>query len=204
MQSGARVSGLVKFEGTPAPPTGVPDRNAHRFRSVLSSPDRPCRCRHRFASNPTVVSNTVGYVPGRVTANASIPPAAPGPGAVPSGRQMPKSAHREWLGRVRRRSRDRAEEFRPRDRLCRSDHRAQRVGPGWQGATGQDAEVVVFPADSTGWKQGVVNARRVRTMRPSTTGQFMLSGLPPGEDSIVALTSESVGETQDPKFRGSP
>src|SRR6185295_19016870 len=61
------------------------------------------------------------------------------------------------------------------------------------------ATVVVFSTDAVHWAARV-NARRVKTTRPSKTGQYAINSLPPGEYYIVALPEEQAGDWQDPKF----
>lgn len=68
------------------------------------------------------------------------------------------------------------------------------------GADGQPASsysVVIFPEDQRYW---VPYARRMRSTRPSTTGQFSFMGLPPGDYRIAAVVDLETGEINDPEF----
>jgi hypothetical protein len=59
-----------------------------------------------------------------------------------------------------------------------------------RGAPGQTSSVVILPADSTAWKQGVVNPRRVRSARASTTGAYSFVDLPPGAYYVAAIADD--------------
>ena len=60
--------------------------------------------------------------------------------------------------------------------------------------------VVVFPADSTAWKNFGVNPQRMRTTRAATTGAFTLGSLPAGDYYAVAIPEEYSSEWQDPAY----
>jgi protocatechuate 3,4-dioxygenase beta subunit len=199
LQPGGRVSGVLKFEGAATPPAGLQlQRTSISIASLEPRPGALLSTQVRVEADGRF--NTVGFVPGRYTVSASIPPATPGPGAIPSSWTL-KSA---TLGG--RAVSDDGLEIGAEDIsglvITFTDQTTELTGSvtDGKGQPDRNAEIVVFPADSMGWKQGIVNARRLRTMRSSTTGQFTLSGLPPGEYFIVAVNSEAAGEWQDPKF----
>jgi len=56
---------------------------------------------------------------------------------------------------------------------------------------------VVFAADNNYWTP---QSRRIRTARPATDGKFTVTGLPPGEYRMAAVTDLAPGETNDPAF----
>ncbi len=64
-------------------------------------------------------------------------------------------------------------------------------------AAGGDAQVVVFPADVQGWIAGNMSPRRSRTTMTSTTGNYRIAGLPPGDYLIVAVSPDLLVELQD-------
>jgi protocatechuate 3,4-dioxygenase beta subunit len=72
------------------------------------------------------------------------------------------------------------------------------------GAQGPDgaAEVIAFPADSTAWKEIGVTARRGRSVRTTKTGQFSMTGLPPGEYFVAAVPSSTAADWRDPEVLG--
>jgi hypothetical protein len=55
---------------------------------------------------------------------------------------------------------------------------------------GMDAgtDVIVFPADTTPWREGLFNSRRARLMRATSTGAFEFTGLPAGDYYVVAVS----------------
>jgi len=59
-----------------------------------------------------------------------------------------------------------------------------------RGAPDQTSSVVVIPADSTAWKQSVINARRLRSVRVSTTGAYAFPDLPPGAYYVAAIADD--------------
>ena len=66
--------------------------------------------------------------------------------------------------------------------------------------TGQPApnyHVIVFPSDRSYW---VFDSRRIASLRPSTEGHFVTSGLPPGDYLIAAVTDVDNDEWFDPAF----
>ena len=68
------------------------------------------------------------------------------------------------------------------------------------GAPDANANVVVFPADTALWREGVINNRRARMMRATSAATFEFPGLPPGEYYIAAVNAGSMTDWQDPSF----
>lgn len=69
-----------------------------------------------------------------------------------------------------------------------------------KGPDGQPASaysVVIFPEDQRYW---VPFARRMRSARPATNGQFGFTGLPPGDYRLAAVIDLETGEISDPEF----
>ena len=60
--------------------------------------------------------------------------------------------------------------------------------------------VVVFPADSTAWRNFGTNPMRMRMTRTAVTGQYGVGALPPGDYFAVAIPDEYTGEWQDPAY----
>jgi hypothetical protein len=63
-----------------------------------------------------------------------------------------------------------------------------------------EADVIVFPADQTVWRQVGVSSRRSRATRTSKTGTYTISNLPPGEYFAVAVSAVSSGDWQNPRI----
>jgi hypothetical protein len=73
---------------------------------------------------------------------------------------------------------------------------------GVNGAPDDNADVFVFPADTTLWREGIFPpaTRRVRMLPAMSGGTFDLSGLPPGAYYLAAVATRFVGDWQDPAF----
>jgi hypothetical protein len=86
--------------------------------------------------------------------------------------------------------------------LSYTDRTTQITGAviGSNGDPDKTAEVVVAPADSQSWREGLPNTRRVRSARASSTGVYEFSGLPPGAYVLAALGSDTMIDLQDQKL----
>jgi hypothetical protein len=65
------------------------------------------------------------------------------------------------------------------------------------GRPAQEYFIVAYAADRSFW---MPQSRRVRSVRPGTTGRFTLSGLPPGDYYICALTDVENNRLSTPEF----
>jgi len=65
------------------------------------------------------------------------------------------------------------------------------------GAPTADFTVVVFPMNERYWVPG---SRRIQATRPTTSGQFAFSGLPPGDYRVAAVIDVENGLWYDPAF----
>jgi hypothetical protein len=85
--------------------------------------------------------------------------------------------------------------------LVFTDRQAQLAGTvrNAQNQGDPDADVVVFPANHQ-LSKDVVNPRRTRSVRTTRTGSYTLSSLPPGDYYVVAVSSTTTRDWQDPKF----
>jgi hypothetical protein len=75
----------------------------------------------------------------------------------------------------------------------------QEVSGHLQDASGRpatDFTIVLFPADRGVW----TSTRRVKTARPGTDGQFVVSNVPTGDYRLAAVVDVAPGETSDPSF----
>jgi protocatechuate 3,4-dioxygenase beta subunit len=188
LRHGARVTGRVEFEGTRTPPT--PDQ-LQRMSVTLQPLDA------RTIGGVTIGRvtadqqfRTLGYTPGRYLVTAG------GAGtdwtlksAMFGGRDVsdePLDIGSEDISGIV---------------LVFTDRSTQLTGTvrNAQNQADPDADVVVFPANHQLWKD-VVNPRRARSVRTTKTGAYTLQGLPPGEYYVVAFSSASTREWQDPRF----
>jgi hypothetical protein len=69
-----------------------------------------------------------------------------------------------------------------------------------RGPPDPDAIVLVFPADPLAWTNTGLNGRRVRGARTSTTGQYFVPSIPPGEYYVAAIADEEAVDWQDAEF----
>jgi hypothetical protein len=60
-----------------------------------------------------------------------------------------------------------------------------------------DCFLVVFPTDRSLWLRGM---RRLKAVRPSSSGAFVFGDLPPGDYFLAALTDLDPEQWQDPRF----
>jgi hypothetical protein len=60
-----------------------------------------------------------------------------------------------------------------------------------------DGTVIVFPEDSSRWREG---SRTIRAARPDQKGEFSIKGLPAGTYFIAAVDYAQDGEWYDPEF----
>jgi hypothetical protein len=196
LRAGIRVSGRLQFEGTKTPPG--PDQLQRATVMLTSSTET--RVFGAVAPGSRVESDgrfhTQGFTPGRYQITASIPAA----GASSAGWTL-KSAMLEGRNLT-----DDPLALESDDVsgvvITFTDQTTQLVGSvvNSRGQPDKTAEVIVFPADSQSWRQGVTNARRIRTARASSAGNYELSNLPPGEYFAIAVSDDASGDTQDPKY----
>lgn len=65
------------------------------------------------------------------------------------------------------------------------------------GRPAPDYTIIIFAADNKYW---LPNARRIRSARPGTDGKYTVTGLPPGEYRMAAVTDMSPTDLYDPAF----
>jgi hypothetical protein len=68
------------------------------------------------------------------------------------------------------------------------------------GARGAGTDVIVFPADSTLWREGIFNRRRVLRVRATTAKAFEMTRVGPGDYYIAAVSAKWTAQWQDPSF----
>ena len=62
-----------------------------------------------------------------------------------------------------------------------------------------DATVVIFPSNYRDWIDHGMSTRRQRTATVGKSGNFTLSGLPPGDYLAAAVNPEAIDNPRDPK-----
>lgn len=63
-----------------------------------------------------------------------------------------------------------------------------------------NTQVIVFPADATGWRDGILNSRRARSVHTTSAAAFEFAALPPGEYYLVAVRRGPSEAWQAPEF----
>ena len=181
LRGGAKLSGRIVFEGNAEKPT--PDQVQQTFITVSAVGASPSVASVAKRVEPDGTFGTNGYPAGRYLVSASPPPNA--------GKWKFKSATQS--GRV---VSDEGLELQGGDAgglvITFTDQLGEISGSvqNERGAPDQTGSVVVLPADSTAWKEGVINARRLRSVRLTTTGSFTFGDLPPGAYLVTAIAGD--------------
>ena len=66
-----------------------------------------------------------------------------------------------------------------------------------KGAADPDSDVVIFPADTTLWREGIFSDRRMRKVHATSVAAFEFSGLAPGEYYLAAVNAGLTMDLQD-------
>ena len=202
LRAGARVSGRVQFEGTKPPPP--PEQLLRTNVSLLSNEPRS------FAVPLPIVRvdaegrfTSGGFTAGRYQVNGNVPPLQIGPMGVPgtpSGWTF-KSATLNGKNLA-----DEPLEIDGDDIsgvVVTFTDRTSSLGGTVTDATGKPdttAEVVIFPADNQGWRQGLPNTRRIRIGRVTQTGSYEFGNVPAGDYHVAAIGAVFAG---NPRIRNS-
>jgi hypothetical protein len=186
LTTGARVSGRVEFKGAVESPLVAGQRL-----SILLRPVGADFWRSLFSQvAPDGTFTTGGDPPGRYIVLTPDPPGWTLESVSRAGRLVPDDMIELNTADVT----DLVLTFsKPPTRLSGSIADAN-------GAPDGNANIVVFPADTALWREGVIHNRRARMMRATSAGTFEFSGLAPGEYYIAAISAGSMTDWQDPAF----
>jgi hypothetical protein len=69
-----------------------------------------------------------------------------------------------------------------------------------KGVADADSDVIVFPADTTLWREGIINDRRVRTTPVTSRAAFEFVELPAGDYYLAAVGGAPTTEAGFPQF----
>lgn len=189
VRHGARVSGTVVFDGVATAPT--PEQIAQ-----ISINVRPVTGGFMFSLTPGRVDpdlriRTVGYPAGRYFLTAFVP--APGwslASATLGSRDVSRSGieigDTDITNLV----------------LTFTDKRTEIAGTvRSRASTGDpDAVVVAIPSNVREWIADGMNTSVMRTARTSPNGAYSVSGLPPGEYRVLAMSDDFAVDARDPAF----
>jgi uncharacterized protein (DUF2141 family) len=202
LRTGARISGRLVFEGTKEPPG--PDQLQRASISINpvsgSTPIQILAAAKRVETDGRF--STVGYPPGRYTVSASVQSAPSAPGGPPVMTNWTLKSAAFGGHDVSDEGLDLGADDVAGIVITFTDRQTELTGTvrGDKGQPDTTASVIVLPADSQAWRQGVMNVRRLRNVRTTTTGGFTVTGLPPGDYLVAAVNEDAVAEWQDPKF----
>lgn len=184
LQPGTRIAGRMVFEGSSTTPLPVGPRAyiALTPATGMASTGRPVEISRAYADAGGVFS-MAGIMPGRYTVAATVANAAGAPSP--------------WMARsIVMNGRDVSDEvieIRPNEQfsdvvVTLTDRIGEITGTIFDaaGRPSPGMYVVVFPAERRAW--GVISRRFRPPSLPSTDGKYSVSGLPPGEYLIAALT----------------
>jgi protocatechuate 3,4-dioxygenase beta subunit len=197
LRTGVRIGGRLAFEGSKEPPT--PDQLQRASVSISpvggSAPIQMALSAKRVETDGRF--NSVGYPPGRYVVSASLPVVSGGGATGWTMKSAMFSGHDVSDEGIEISTEDIAGIV-----ITFTDRTTELSGTvlDARGQPDKGATVIIIPADSQGWKQGVTNARRLRSVRTTTTGMFSAANLPPGDYLIAAVSDSTLGEWQDPKF----
>lgn len=195
LRPGIRVSGTLVFEGSATPPT--PDALSRFTVSLSAVEGRSPIAISSTRPSPDGRFKTQGYPPGRYFVNAGgpLPPGWTLRSISLGGRNLDDTAlelESDDIAGVTVVFSDQTTEIRGT------------VHGGTGAAAGEgDATVLVFPANYTAWMDQGSNGRRQRTGGTTKNGGYSISGLPPGDYLVVAVSSDGVPTNRDAAFYGS-
>jgi hypothetical protein len=186
MQEGAHVAGRAQFTGAAEPPLSQGQRLVIGLRPIGADIWRSLQ----GLARPDGTFRTGGDAPGRYVVYANDPPGWTLESVLRGGKPLPDDVIDLGTADVT----DIVLTFsRTPTRISGSISSASRT-------TDANADVIVFPADTTLWREGLVNNRRTRSMHATSAATFEFSGLGPGDYYIAAVTARAVPDWQDPAF----
>lgn len=182
LQGGARLSGRIVFDGDGEKPTPEQVQQTAITVSPVANTSAVASVAKRVESDGAFA--TLGYPPGSYLMSATPPSAL-------AGRWKFKSA--TLGGRV---VSDEGLDIQGQDlpglviTFIHSLGEISGTVNNDRGTPDQTSSVVVIPADSTAWKRGVINTRRLRSVRVSTTGAYSFADLAPGAYYVAAIAED--------------
>jgi hypothetical protein len=186
MQPGVRMSGRVEFRSA----SGIVNQPSQR-QVIFMGPIRAEFSRTLpVVVQPDGAFRSTGNPPGRYSINASSPPGWFWQTTSIGGKQVPDEVielgSAEVAGLVLT--------------FGQTTNRVSGRVSGTDGAPDPDAAVIVFPADSDAWREGIFTSRRARKVYATTAGSYEIATLAPGAYYLAAVSRRLALNWQDPAF----
>lgn len=205
LQPGMTVTGKIVYDGTAAPPADItqtrfgltpPPTGTSAMELITSSMFGGTMA--KVATDGTFVVD--GMTPGKYRASVAAPMTAPAAPTV--------SAIGPWtLKSAMANGRDIADvplEIRPNEDVSGlvvtfTDRPTELAGSVIDAANRPVTgfPILVFSTDRTYW---TIGSRRIQQAQPASDGRYLVSGLPPGEYFVCAVTSFTPNQLYDPAF----
>lgn len=185
MQPGVRASGRIEFKDAAEAerPSGrlvlnLQPLRANVWRTVMA------------VARPDSTFRTAGDPPGRYVLNANTPPGWFWQRTSLAGRPLLDELIDLGAAEVS-------------DLQITFGRRTNRISGQVLGASGTpdgQAAVIVFPADSNVWRDGVFTSRRTRKVHTTSTGAYDVTTLAPGDYFVAAVDTRVALNWQDPDW----
>jgi hypothetical protein len=186
MSTGVRMSGRVEFKAAEGTPASAFDRVSIVLRPV----DAQSWSAAYEEVRPDRSFSTVGELPGKYEIYAAGAASWRVVAATTGGRSLPDyTIHLE--------DRDISDVVLT---LSNTSRKLSGTVTDPKGAVDPDADVIVFPADTAIWREGIFQSRRVQRVRASSAGAFVFPFLAPGDYCLAAVNARFTLDWQDPDF----
>ncbi|MCC7044566.1 MAG: carboxypeptidase regulatory-like domain-containing protein [Acidobacteria bacterium] len=185
MQPGVRTSGRIEFKDASGPDR-PDDRLFLSLQPVRASVWRTVRA----VAGADGTFRTAGDPPGRYVVNTAAPPGWYWQTTSLAGRPLLDDVIELGASEVT----DLAITF------GRTTNRVSGRVLDTSGAPDAHAAVIVFPADSNAWREGIFTSRRTRKVHTTSTGAYDIATLAPGEYFVAAIESRLALNWQDPRL----
>jgi protocatechuate 3,4-dioxygenase beta subunit len=186
MQPGVPISGRVEFEGVTDVTNGPLPRQFVSLQPIGAQTWRTIRA----VVQPDGTFRSAGDPPGRYLINTAAPPGsfwqATSLNGAPVLDEVIELGSAELSGLV-----------------LTFGQRTNRVSgrvSGGDGTPAPDAAVIVFPADSRAWREGIFSGRRARKVYATSAGAYDITTLAPGDYYLAAVSAGLALNWQNPQF----
>jgi hypothetical protein len=185
MKPGIKVSGRVHFKDAPGSTPWTGGRTPVLLRPLGAGSWRTLQALVR----PDGTFSTPGDPAGRYTLNAYAPPGWSFHGVFRNGRPVPDDVIELDTSDLT-------------DIELVYSRKPTRISGSIADAAGSpdyQTDVVVFPADTALWREGIMNSRRVKSVHATSEARFEVD-LPPGDYYVAAVSAHLMADWQDPAF----